>query len=201
MNAISIFGELRRAGISIRLDGETLRLKPASGGNLPPDLVERVRTAKPDLVAYLAASPAAPVDIDRLEERVAIMTVDGGLPEDIARGIAMLDTMPVPHGFAPIRWQSIVNAAAKFSDRWGSKALKLGWSPPELWGLHPEAPAARLDTRGLAFMLSDADVVAMDDRQAVLRLHRGGEQRYRRWKANDGAVLAWAMQRARESAA
>ena len=55
----------------------------------------------------------------------------------------------------------------------------------------PGCSSSRVDSRGLAFMLADGAVIAMDERQAIIRLHRGGEHRYRRWADNPGAALAW----------
>ena len=85
----------------------------------------------------------------------------------------------------------MIDGAARFADAWGAKALALGWEPIELFGVDRVAPAARLDTRGLAFMLADGDVVAMDAQVAVIRKRSGALQRYPRWQVNRVSVLAW----------
>jgi hypothetical protein len=52
------------------------------------------------------------------EERAAIAAIGGGLPRDIAEGLARLDTMRPPEGFGQSRWHLIVNDAALFADIW-----------------------------------------------------------------------------------
>jgi hypothetical protein len=133
-------------------------------------------------------------DTDRdSEERAAIAQHEGKLPPDIAEGLARLDTMRPPEGFGQSRWQLIVNDAALFADAWGARALALGWQPIELFGIHPEKPDARLDCRGLAFLLNGGTVVAMDAASATIVTPNGTKQRYSRWHDDPGAKLAWAL--------
>jgi hypothetical protein len=125
------------------------------------------------------------------DDRAAITEYDGNLPKEIAEGLALLDTMPPPQDFSPQRWHAVIEGAARFADRWGRRALDLGWRPIELWGLHWKVPLARMDACGLAFMLADGDVVDMNDLQAEIRKISGSKLRYRRCLADPGAVLAW----------
>jgi len=140
--------------------------------------------------ATAALEPVA--DPDRgFEERAAISEYDGGLPREIAEGLANLDTMPPPNGFTPSRWEQTINGAAIFADRWGARALELGWQPIELFGIHPVAPAARHDCLGLAFMLDGGEVVDIDATKATILKPNGIKQSYYRWQASPGAELAW----------
>ena len=49
--ALEIFSELSRRGITVRVEGETIRLKPKSA--LDDGLVGRIREHKPELLAAL----------------------------------------------------------------------------------------------------------------------------------------------------
>jgi hypothetical protein len=117
---------------------------------------------------------------------------DGRLPRDIAEGLGRLDRMAPPNGFTPARWEQVLKGAATFADRWGAQALELGWQPVELFGLHPRAPAARHDCRGLAFILDDGEVVDIDAHKATVIKPSGAKQSHYRWRFCDrSAKLAW----------
>jgi hypothetical protein len=120
-------------------------------------------------------------DGDALEERAAIMELEGGLPRDIAEGLARCERMAPPKGFTSDLWSAAINSAARFADEWGRKALELGWTLEDLFGLNPANPGARYDGKGLAFVLEgDARVapvqgprqVAAQLRLRAVRVHR-----------------------------
>ena len=49
---------------------------------------------------------------------------------------------------SPARWAEIRRAAIDFLDLYGSEAVRLGWTAPELFGVHPEYGTLRLDACG-----------------------------------------------------
>jgi hypothetical protein len=77
-------------------------------------------------------------------------------------------------GIDPARWLVMVETARAFADQWEGKALALGWSRLELYGLHSLAPLARCEAMGLAFMLAPGDrVAAMTAQHAAIQKASG----------------------------
>ncbi|WP_267355491.1 MULTISPECIES: hypothetical protein [unclassified Methylobacterium] len=54
---------------------------------------------------------------------------------------------------APVKWAAIRANALTFIDRFGAEAHRLGWTAPELFGVHPQNGTLRVDSCG-ALMLS-----------------------------------------------
>ena len=59
------------------------------------------------------------------------------------------------------RWKTMAQDARAFLDRWGRAAHLLGWTALDLFGVHPDAPAARFDVMGLVPMLNGRRVIAI----------------------------------------
>jgi hypothetical protein len=115
------------------------------------------------------------------EERAAILEYEAGLPRDWAEKFARQLIDGPPGDFSPMRWQAAIDGALRFVDQWGREAYMLGWRFEDLFGLHPVAPAARYDCRGLGWLLGDGgQVVAIDDSSATIRTIRGALQHFRR---------------------
>jgi hypothetical protein len=57
MNAHALLGHLRAAGFRLRADAGMIRVAPA--GRVTPDMAQRIRAAKPDLLRLLAAETEA----------------------------------------------------------------------------------------------------------------------------------------------
>ena len=51
--------------------------------------------------------------------------------------------MPPPKGFYGDRWHRIIDASGEFLDRWGTEAIRLGWTDLDVFGVDPGAPAAK----------------------------------------------------------
>jgi hypothetical protein len=75
------------------------------------------------------------------------------------------------------RWQQCLIDAQRFLAEWGEMATALGWSPPELFGLHqvPQQPRAtyrrlsRYDATGLIWLLQGHPVVALTKDEAAIQ--------------------------------
>ncbi len=120
-------------------------------------------------------------DEERYEERAAILEYEAGWPRRWAEYFARQIVKGPPGDFSPVRWQQALDGALIFADEWATKAIAAGWEPEDVFGIHPVAPAARVDQRGLAWLLGDGSrVVALDAKGADIRTPRGGRQRYYR---------------------
>jgi len=128
-----------------------------------------------------------------LEERAAIVQYGAGAPREWAEGFARLDSSSPPKGFSPARWRQIIDDGGRFLDRWASQAEALGWDTAAVFGVDPAAPGWRLDLAGLVVLIDGADVTAITDRTAMLRLRTGSVQVYHRQEAS-GAVPLWVLQ-------
>jgi hypothetical protein len=116
------------------------------------------------------------------------------LPPEIIRGLETLLAMPTPGDFAPKRWAMSIAVAIRLAEDWGARALALGWSTEDLFGLHPSSPHIRFDAMGLAFMLGSADrVIAMSTSMAVTRKPTGSTVVFRRRPDPCDSVPAWRL--------
>ena len=114
----------------------------------------------------------AALRFEALAERAAIIQEGAGVPAEWAEGFARLSTAPCPQGIADAAWQGMIDAAGRFLDQWGANAATLGWTAAELFGLDPHAPTRRLDRRGAAFFLVDAEVLAVT--ADLITIRKGG---------------------------
>ncbi len=131
-----------------------------------------------------SGTPDAHLDPETLlasdfEERAAILEYEAGLPRHWAEYFARQLVIGPPGDFSPVRWQAAIDAALMFADQWASEAHRLGWRVEDIFGLHPTAPAARYDCRGLAWLLGDGSrVTAIDVASADVVTPRGGRQAF-----------------------
>ena len=87
-----------------------------------------------------------------------------------------------PEYIAPGRWRQCVEDATRFLATWGDKAIALGWTADELFGLYqppakPHASYCRLsrsDATGLLWNLQDRRVVAITENTAAVENARTG---------------------------
>jgi hypothetical protein len=86
------------------------------------------------------------------------------------------------------RWRRAVEDGRRFLATWGAQALALGWTVPDLFGLHspPENPHAsyrRLspyDETGLIWLLKGCEVLALTAMIATIRRPSGSTTTYRK---------------------
>jgi hypothetical protein len=77
-----------------------------------------------------------------------------------AEALTALQALP-PQGVDEFRWREALNDGRRFLETWGSRAANLGWTANKLFGLHPIAPLARYDAKGLVWLLHGRPVVAL----------------------------------------
>ena len=121
------------------------------------------------------------LDEERYEERAAILEYEAGWPRGWAEYFARQIVNGPPGDFSPVRWQQALDGALMFADEWVHKAIAAGWTPQDVFGLHPTHPAARLDHRGVGWLLGDGSrVVALDAKGADIKTPPGGHSRFLR---------------------
>jgi hypothetical protein len=150
-------------------------------------------------------------DVDEILGRPAILKKDGSdsfdfaeawarftsssaasLPAEIVEGLGLLLKMSALRGFPHTRWPSSVMQVVQFATDWAPLALRLAWTPEELFGLDRAAPYTRHDRKGLAFTLScDKHIVAVTESHAHIKAASGAHLRFYRQAASASAVLAW----------
>ena len=79
------------------------------------------------------------------------------------------------------RWRQAVADAEIFLGRWGERALLLGWTVDDVFGLHPLAPLLRYDAMGLVWLLRGRSVVALTSESAAIENPSGAICVYRRY--------------------
>ena len=142
-------------------------------------------------------TPDQPVVIhaDDLDERAAPIEEGAGVQRSWAEGYAALCAMSPPSGFWPERWRRVVDATGVFLDRWADTAIACGWTDLDVFGCHPDRPAARFDCMGLVLLLDLREVVGVDDCGADLVTNTGAKQRFRRRPLPRGTVTLWELAR------
>jgi len=75
------------------------------------------------ITVFLAGEP---IDTDAFEERAAICEHDGELSREHAEQLAALHAAPLPAGVTEEQRAVVIDAAARFLDRWRKDAAKGG---------------------------------------------------------------------------
>jgi hypothetical protein len=185
MNATALISQISACGARFEVNGETVRVIKPRGAVIPAGLLQAAREAKAEIRKALSQGAPQRPGAANLDECAAIMEYDGKLPRAWAEYLARLVQGPPPGDFQARHWQAVVDGALRFADERAGEAYALGWQPDELFGLDAVAPAARVDRRGLAFMLANgARVVSMDTTGADILMPGGARQRFYRAASN-----------------
>lgn len=99
-----------------------------------------------------------------------------GLPDDLAGALRRLETLPPPRKIENVEiWRRVVADALRIArDRWAVKALAMGWTVGDLFGVGPRDD---WDFQGLAAWLDGMRIVMLDDVQAI-STDNAGKNRY-----------------------
>jgi hypothetical protein len=172
MTAILALERARAVGVTFAVDGDWLLMEaPAK----PPDeVLDLLRRHKPAIVALL---------------RPAIVS---GPSKYVMRSLDRIAKAPPRWDVPPDRWDEIVENVHRLAAVWDAQARRLGWRELDLYGLHPAAPKARYDARGLFVTVSPTDrIIAIADAAATIEKVNGSIVRYYRLTHDTDAVLAW----------
>lgn len=123
----------------------------------------------------------------------ALAPIPCGLPIDWQNGLAHLSSMQPLAGVKRRRWALGVWWARRIAYEHRPSAYVLGWHAEDLFGLDPNAPAARYDSMGLSFLLHAGDSIeSIDDEWAILA-GRKSRHRMRRGHHPCTSKAAWLL--------
>jgi hypothetical protein len=123
-----------------------------------------------------------------------LLQVPGGVPHDWAQGVADLLAMPAHPDWPEPKWKTLREDAIGFLKDWAAQAYRLGWDGLDLFGVHTEAPLARLDGMGLVPLLGGRLVVALTEDSAAIKAESGGTLTFlRRREWPPGRCLVWEL--------
>jgi len=110
------------------------------------------------------------------------------MPEAVMTGLRVLRDGAVPSVADTAAWHGIVlDAIHLAADGWAGRALRLGWSMHDLWGVSP-------DWEGLAVWLAGHRLLLLDDRSAVADAGDGRRVQFTRCRHGmPGARLLWEL--------
>ena len=186
--ALALVQEVVRAGGTIRLDGETLRLWAPEP--LPDDLRTRLRQHKAEIATLLAAAEPA---YHHAPAPLADHQVDQDLPADVADGVRAILTAERAWGVPPNRWPQIQRDTHQLMERrWLHAALDLGWSTADLFGCDQRAPWHRLDRSGLVLLMGGHEIIELTSDVTTIRTRTRSVLRHRRRPpAQPSVALLW----------
>ena len=180
MNVANFFFEAQYQGISVTMQGEKLRLSPASGRTIPPALLTLAALLKPEILTSLTAQAEEMLGLEEKQfSRSSFGYQKVGPPMQWLESFEIIATGPAPSDFSYSEWKETLTAATAFMNIWAGEAYSLAWNISEVIGLHPVAPRARRDCQGIAWSLADRlNVISLDGHGADLRTVRGVNQRW-----------------------
>jgi hypothetical protein len=178
LSALAIIRSARAAGVNLHIT-EAGAIKATGQRDAVARWVPALAKHKSEILAALSEPDLAVVET--WEERAAHLEYDAGLPRSWAEPFAKILCGIAPGDFDEGRWRRVIDGGMIFADAWAAKAFALGWRPEDVFGLHPFAPAARSDVKGLAWLLADGSrVVAIDAEGADILAPSGARQRFYR---------------------
>jgi hypothetical protein len=181
-------------GIEIELHGDDLVLEASTAP--PLAVLDALTHNKEGIIELLRpatdVSQAEDWHVD-FDERAAIIEYGAGVPREWAEGFARLCTMPPHPDFTETAWQQLINDAGRFLDRWAVQVAAMGWTTPEVFGVHPGKPDARIDLKGLVLCIGGKEIIAVSANSATVQTLSGAHQRiYRRADIQSpGRVPLW----------
>jgi hypothetical protein len=118
---------------------------------------------------------AAAVAQRQQPEAIAIAVENFGLPDDLAAALRRLETLPPPRKLdRTANWRGVIADAMTIArDRWAAKAMALGWTAGDLFGIGPRDD---WDFQGLAVWLNGRRIVMLDDKQAIVAGESGDDR-------------------------
>ncbi len=106
----------------------------------------------------------------------------------------LLSATPLHPDWPEAGWRALQEDALEFLRGWAAQAHALGWDGLDLFGVHGEAPHARLDGMGLVPLLSGRPVVALTEDSAAIKANSGGTLTFRMRRAwPPGRCLIWEL--------
>jgi hypothetical protein len=122
-----------------------------------------------DVAASVMAEGATPAPA------IAPAVENFGLPDDLASALRRLETSPPPRKLErAANWRGVVVDAMTIArDRWAAKAMALGWTAGDLFGIGPRGD---WDFQGLAVWLEGRRIVMLEDKRVIAVGASGGSR-------------------------
>ena len=177
MSAVAaLLEEAKAAGIRFEIKGPG-QLGLCARKAPPPDLVARIKAAKPALLVVLGALPL-------------------DTPQEWRDGVATLRAMSCPENVPAKGWADLVTNSARFiGSTFAARASAMGWSTADLWGCHAARPWQRIDCLGALWLLHDSEFVAVTAGAIAIRTSTGPRLSCRRSRPSKAVCLAWELGR------
>ena len=179
---------------------DLIRIVGRAGGHLAPDGADLVVVATAPLpealMVKLRIHKGAVIDfLNRPIASVVLLHCPPGVPEAWTQGVADLLARSCPASCPAERWEALREDSYTFLQFWAARALGLGWTALDLFGVHPATPWARFDAMGLVALLNGARVAALSDNEAVIEKPNGARLTFRRrGQVPDEACLIWELE-------
>jgi hypothetical protein len=150
--------------LTVVVNGDNLRV--VSPHQPPDDIVAALRRDKAEIVSYLKVALAVPLD--------PAITPAHLIAENWRQRFADLDpAVDACPGFRAGEWSAIYGVVASFlqpATAFARVAAEAGWTALELLGVHREAGAMRMETRGaLLAAVQGEPVTAVDGMRLTFR--------------------------------
>jgi hypothetical protein len=178
MSALSLIEAVQRAGGAIRLQGDRLRLSAPKP--LPEDLLQELRTHKPEVIDHLQHARPSELRASAAEPPEGHAAPPLEMIAAWSEGVARLRAMPPPPNYPQHAWQQLILDAGRFLDDWAAQAAALGWPDWALFGCCRHAPWGRIQGLSLVQLLHGRELAALTAAEAVIRTRTGARQTYRR---------------------
>lgn len=139
-------------------------------------------------------------------ERAAIIAEGAKVPAAWAEAFATLDCSRPVHPYTAHEWQRLIDDGARFLDRWGAEAAKLGWRTVDVFGVvrslgHDMRPRDEVGQRaGLVPLIAGGVVTHITEDRATIVMPSGSSLTYLRRSVID-AVAIWEVAESRGRAA
>lgn len=112
----------------------------------------------------MAAEISGHASAARVEKPMPQLAANG-VPPELLRGVALLPTFRPRQLTTWSMWDEVVEDAQRLIDSgWAARALALGWSPLDLFGVGPDGSES---FEGLAVWLCRRRVLLLDDHSAI----------------------------------
>ncbi len=173
------------------LAADLIRAVEQAGGHLEPDgdglVVEASEPLPEPIMTELRAHKVEVIDfLTRPVARVVLLAVPPGVADLLA--------MACPASCPDTRWQVLREDSYTFLRDHAARAHDLGWTPLDVFGVHPEKPWVRFDYMGLIPLLSGAAIVALSDTEAVIEKPNGARLTFhKRGQVPDETCLLWSL--------
>jgi hypothetical protein len=174
VSARALLSEATAAGIVLRVESDRLRWR--ADAPPAPALLARLREHKAEIAALLSSESAG----------ATVSSV-------ITRGVRAILRAEGARGIPPQHWPRVQrDVRSLMAGGHTGHALHLGWDLVDLFGCDRSAPWHRLDQMGLALLLGDCEVAALQASGADLRTASGSILRFPRRPARTPVpALIW----------